>query len=172
MARARLGLANAVRELLEQRGGDGRRLSYRQAERLTGLSPATIGELAKGNARTSETVRRFASGMGVDAEPLLLLAGFVPGEAPGAGMPVGPVPTGSRADAHGVEEASLGVQTLVSRWLNALVQLPVGPERTLFVNRFLCDVELLEHFVERCAADPARERDVLPKRQKNEEELC
>ena len=62
MARARPGLAKAVTEILESRGVDGKRMSLRQAERMTGLAPATIGELAKGNARTPETVRRFAVG--------------------------------------------------------------------------------------------------------------
>ena len=39
MARARLGLAEAVNEILERRGERGRKLSLRQAERLTGLAP-------------------------------------------------------------------------------------------------------------------------------------
>src|ERR1051325_4935139 len=80
MARARLGLEKAVREILERHGEGGRRLSLRQAERLTGLSPATIGELAKGNARTPETLRRFALGLNEEVERLMLLAGFVPEE--------------------------------------------------------------------------------------------
>src|SRR5947199_9966564 len=78
MGQARPGLEKAVNEILLRHGVAGRKLSYRQAERLTGLSPASIGELAKGNARTMETVRRFALGMGEEVERLLLLAGFVP----------------------------------------------------------------------------------------------
>src|SRR5882762_4315844 len=84
MARARPGLAKAVIQILERRGVDGKRLSFRQAERLTGLAPATISELAKGNARTPETVRRFANGINEDVTRLLLLAGFVPEDDIGA----------------------------------------------------------------------------------------
>src|SRR5438477_2889078 len=80
MARARPGFAKAVNEILESHGVNGKRLSFRQAERLTGLAPATISELAKGNARTPETVRRFAHGTEEDVTRLLLLAGFVPDE--------------------------------------------------------------------------------------------
>ena len=78
MARARPGLEKAVGDILTRHGSGGKRLSLRQAERLTGLAPATIGELAKGNARTPETIRRFAVGMGEEVGRLLLLAGFVP----------------------------------------------------------------------------------------------
>ena len=60
MARYRPNLEKAVNDILVSHGMDGKRLSFRQAERLTGLSPATISELAKGNARTAETLRRFA----------------------------------------------------------------------------------------------------------------
>src|SRR5258708_7783862 len=81
MARARPGLAKAVTEILESRGTDGKRMSFRQAERMTGLAPATISELAKGNARTPETVRRFAVGVNEDVTRLMLLAGFVPEES-------------------------------------------------------------------------------------------
>lgn len=81
MAQARPGLARAVNEILERCGSEGKRLSLRQVERITGLSPATAGELAKGNARTAGTVRRFAEGLGQDPEPLLALAGFVPDPA-------------------------------------------------------------------------------------------
>ena len=76
MARARPGLQRAISEILERNGTGGKPLSLRQAERRTGLSPATIGELAKGNARTPETLRRFARGFGENVERLLLLAGF------------------------------------------------------------------------------------------------
>ena len=78
MARARPGLEKAVQEILERHGEQGRRLSLRQAKHLTGLSPATIGELAKGNARTPETIRRFALGLNEEVDRLMLLAGFVP----------------------------------------------------------------------------------------------
>ncbi len=80
MALARPGLEKAINDILERRGVDGKRLSYRQAERLTGLSTATISELAKGNARTSDSLRRFAQGLEEDATRLMLLAGFVPEE--------------------------------------------------------------------------------------------
>ena len=80
MARARPALQQAVNEILERHGKNDKRMSFRQAERLTGLSPATIGELAKGNARTPETIRRFARGLGEDEVRLLLLGGFVPEE--------------------------------------------------------------------------------------------
>lgn len=81
MARYRPNLEKAVNDILVSHGMDGKRLSFRQAERLTGLSPATISELAKGNARTAETLRRFAQGLDEDLERLLLLAGFIPQEA-------------------------------------------------------------------------------------------
>lgn len=78
MARTRPNLEKAVNEILLRHGVEGKRLSFRQAERRTGLSPATVSELAKGNARTPETVRRFAEGLGEDVNRLLLLAGFTP----------------------------------------------------------------------------------------------
>lgn len=82
MARSRPNLEKAINDILTRHGVDGKRLSLRQAERLTGLAPATIGELAKGNARTAETVRRFAQGFGEDGNRLLLLAGFTSEDAP------------------------------------------------------------------------------------------
>src|SRR5215475_11225292 len=97
MARARPGLAKAVTEILERHGTNGKRMSYRQAERLTGLSPATVGELAKGNARTPETIQRFASGLGEEATRLMLLAGFVPEEIE-ATPPIFSYPAGEAGD--------------------------------------------------------------------------
>src|SRR3954464_3314904 len=99
MARARPGLAKAVTEILETRGTEGKRMSFRQAERVTGLAPATISELAKGNARTPETVRRFAVGVNEDVTRLLLLAGFVPEE----GVDIAPATDGG-AHASGRRE--------------------------------------------------------------------
>jgi transcriptional regulator with XRE-family HTH domain len=149
MARARPGLAKAIHEILGREGVNGKRLSYRQAERLTGLSPATIGELAKGNARTAETVRRFALGMGEEADRLLMLAGFVPEpETPGASDPG----DGPKIDRIDVPSLELEVQDSLERWSAALTQLPAGRERDLWVERLRCDVELLERSVERYRA--------------------
>lgn len=162
MARARPGLAKAVHEILEQRGG-GRRLSYRQAERLTGLSPATIGELAKGNARTSETVRRFALGMGVEPERLLLLSGFVPEECD---RPLkrrdGDLETAPR-------EPDADVQKMVALWSAALERLPDCRDRDLFLNRLRHDVELMERFVDRCGVPAKPERLERAGEQENRE---
>ena len=148
MGQTRPGLEKAVNEILQRRGVAGRRLSYRQAERLTGLSPATIGELAKGNARTAETVRRFAAGLGEEAERLLLLAGFVP-EA-GDRSPV------ERPEALRESDASTA-PTNDQEWLNrfgtALAKLPPGREHDLWTAGLRRDTELLELSVERLTSE-------------------
>ena len=140
MARARPGLQKAINELLERHGANGKRLSLRQAERLTGLSPATVGELAKGNARTPETLCRFAQGLGEDAGRLLLLAGFAEAAEqwkiavlePQAEPP----PSAATADA--------GIASLLARYGRALSALPQGRVRTLLLLRLQADVDLLE----------------------------
>lgn len=144
MGQARPGLEKAVNEILLRHGANGRKLSYRQAERLTGLSPATIGELAKGNARTAETVRRFAQGMGEEVDRLLLLAGFVP-EAEDKHMTE--VPVAVR------ETPILLLESEDQEWLDrfgrALAQLPPGRERTLWQASIRHQTELLEAYLER-----------------------
>ena len=154
MARARMGLAEAVSEILERRGG-GRKMSLRQAERMTGLAPATIGELAKGNARTPETVRRFAVGMEEDATRLLLLAGFVPEEIASYSLPV--KPPLSPADAARFEaefdEAEPDTREWLGRMGRALAKIPPGRERELWKERLRRDTELLEIFLERFSAN-------------------
>lgn len=154
MARARPGLAKAVTEILESRGVDGKRLSFRQAERLTGLAPATISELAKGNARTPETVRRFAAGVNEDVTRLMLLAGFVPEDAaeppqrpasqsPSSQSPAIPVEASGAAEADPEEKEWLG------RMGRALAMLPPGRERELWKENLRRDTELIESFLGR-----------------------
>jgi hypothetical protein len=141
MARARLGLQKAINEILERHGSRGKRLSLRQAERLTGLSPATVGELAKGNARTPETVRRFAQGLGESAERLLLLAGFVEAVDPASNLPV---PPPGRSALSGMEGESVEIGMWLERFSRALNALPPGRARDLYLTRLRCDTELLE----------------------------
>jgi len=144
MGQARPGLEKAVNEILLRHGVAGRKLSYRQAERLTGLSPATIGELAKGNARTAETVRRFALGMEEEVERLLLLAGFVP-ESSDRHAPEFPI---------AIKESAPSLLTTEDHeWLDrfgkALAQLPPGRERELWQAHLRHNTELLELFLQR-----------------------
>ena len=182
MARARPGLAKAINEILECRGTDGKRLSFRQAERLTGLAPATISELAKGNARTPETVRRFASGTNEDVTRLLLLAGFVPEEdadvPPGTNSPPtasylppatsSPLPRDGMAgnasassqqpvyqryDRLDEADIELDEQEWLGRMGRALAMLPPGRERQLWKENLRRDTELIESFLDRLAAE-------------------
>ena len=155
MARARPGLAKAVVDILEARGKDGKRLSFRQAERLTGLAPATISELAKGNARTPETVRRFAAGVNEDVTRLMLLAGFIPEDH---AAPAPPPPQ------HGAEIAGLDdveVDPEEREWLGrmgrAMAMLPPGRERDLWKQNLRRDTELLESFLSRVLGDGPRD---------------
>lgn len=151
MARTRPGLAKAVEEILERHGANGRRLSLRQAERRTGLSPATIGELAKGNARTTDTVRRFAEGMGETVDQLLLLAGFTPDaldpspvilpDAPPAQPPSG---TQEAAEADVVARLDPASCALLERLARALHHLPSCREREIVLERLRWDTELIE----------------------------
>lgn len=151
MGQARPGLAKAVTEILQRHGVAGRKMSYRQAERLTGLSPATIGELAKGNARTMETVRRFALGMGEEVERLLLLAGFVP-EAGDRWSTELPVPA---EDTEPIPIASEDREWL-ERFGRALARLPQGRERELWQAGLRRDTELLEAFLQRIQGEAER----------------
>ena len=140
MARARPGLQTAINEILERHGANGKRLSLRQAERLTGLSPATIGELAKGNARTPETLCRFAQGLGEEAARLLLLAGFAEAAEP---LKVAAIePQGEPPPAPPATDAP--VSALLARYGRALRALPHGHVRTLLLTRLQADVELVE----------------------------
>lgn len=150
MARARPGLAKAVTHILETRGADGKRMSFRQAERMTGLAPATISELAKGNARTMETVRRFAVGFSEDVTRLLLLAGFVPDESldmPSASQSAQP------STVHRAETRSADIGAEDEEWLGrlgrALAKLPPGRERDLWKENLRRDTELIESFLDR-----------------------
>lgn len=144
MGQARPGLEKAVIEILQRHGVGSRRMSYRQAERLTGLSPAAIGELAKGNARTPETVRRFALGMGEEVERLLLLAGFVP-ESGDRWAAESTAPVGERdSDAADPDD-----QEWLERFGRALAKMPPGRERELWKAGLRRDTELLEAFLAR-----------------------
>ena len=153
MARARLGLAEAVNEILERRGA-GRKLSLRQAERMTGLAPATIGELAKGNARTPETVRRFAVGMGEDPPRLMLLAGFVPDEEPDYSPPAPRYTSAPKSapTADTFDDAEPDTREWLGRMGRALAKIPPGRERELWKERLRRDTELLEIFLGRMGA--------------------
>ena len=153
MGQARPGLEKAVNAILQRHGVEGRRLSYRQAERLTGLSPATIGELAKGNARTPETVRRFAAGLGEEVERLLLLAGFVP-EAGDRRTADPRVPLSDTEMEPGGEESD--DQEWLNRFGRALAKLPPGRERELWKAGLRRDTELLEAFLHRFVGETDR----------------
>ncbi len=143
MARSRPGLETAVQDILRRHGVDGKRMSLRQAERLTGLSPATIGELAKGNARTPETIQRFAVGIGEDADRLLLLAGFVPEEV---------MRRSAEPSANLTTSDNLGTvddTEWLGRFGRALASMPPGRERDLWKDSLRRDTELIESFLAR-----------------------
>ena len=157
MARARPALAQAVNEILARHSTkEGRKMSYRQAERKCGLAPATIGELAKGNARTAETVQRFARGLQEDVNRLLLLAGFVP-EEENVPQEVAPPPASPTLNAEyalpsfSAEED--GMEPDEREWLGrlgkALAKMPPGRERDLWKDSLRQNVELVEAFLER-----------------------
>lgn len=159
MARSRPALENAINEILRKHGAEGKRMSYRQAERITGLSPATVGELAKGNARTPETIRRFAVGLGEDPNRLLLLAGFVPEEPfqPATTERTPPQPSEHRAFLREgaasypadpfPEDIELSVREWLVRFGRALAVMPPGRERDLWLEGLQRDTELLEFFL-------------------------
>lgn len=137
MARAQLALEKSIKAILARHGANGRPLSLRQAERLTGLSPATIGELAKGNARTAETVRRFAEGMGEEPSILLILAGFEPSL-------LSPTPPSTPEEQCDLFALTGDERAVITNFENALAQLPPGRERTLFVQGIARDTELIQ----------------------------
>jgi len=141
MARARPGLQKAINEILERHGSNGKPLSLRQAERRTGLSPATIGELAKANARTAQTLRRFGGGFGEDVERLLILAGFVDEidrkEYSTSGSPL----TMPAVETLAPEPE---VHLFIERYHKALDAMPAGRFRALLLERLRYDTELLE----------------------------
>jgi transcriptional regulator with XRE-family HTH domain len=145
MARARPALQQAINAILERHGSNGRRMSLRQAERQTGLSPATIGELAKGNARTPETLRRFAQGFGVDADRLLLLGGFVPDDTE--------LPAAERSAPTEMEPDE---REWLGRFGQALAKMPPGRERDLWKENLRRDTELIEAFLERLEREEAQ----------------
>lgn len=146
----------AVGEILRRHGEAGRPLSYRQAERRTGLSPATVGELAAGVARTRQTVVKFAQGLGEDANRLLALAGFMPDDAQAI---VEQVVGGSESDRDAAAEDRLFPEerAWLGRFGRSLAQLPPGRERDLWRERLRQDAELLEAFLARLAREETRE---------------
>jgi transcriptional regulator with XRE-family HTH domain len=169
MARARPGLQIAINEILERHGANGKRLSFRQAERLTGLSPATIGELAKGNARTPETLRRFAQGLGEDAARLLLLAGFAEAaeefaRAASASIDVAADVDGGRfpdEEETNVVGGDPYLSALLARYGRALCRAPHGRIRSSLLARLQADVELLESLdLSGSAAEPDCQPDL------------
>ncbi len=147
MARARPALENAVNAILMSHGKNGKKMSYRQAERLTGLSPATVGELANGNARTPETIRRFARGFQTDPRRLLLLAGFVPEEIDEREA----VDKTEKPDAAVSEsfESEADAEEWLGRFGRALAKMPPGRERELWKETLRRNTELLESFLTR-----------------------
>ena len=153
MGQARPGLEKAVTEILQRHGAAGRKMSYRQAERLTGLSPATIGELAKGNARTAETVRRFALGMGEEVERLLLLAGFVPEAGDRWSLETPEVVRESDLALPESYHTGSDDREWLERFGRALEKLPPGRERELWRVGLRRDTELLEAFLQRFHPD-------------------
>ena len=148
MARTRPGLEIAVLDILQRHGVDGRRMSLRQAERLTGLSPATIGELAKGNARTPETILRFANGLGEDADRLLLLAGFVPDETMRRSAPAA-----ANSAQNDIDNVAGDEREWLGRYGRALAKMPPGRERDLWKDSLRRDTELIESFLARINPD-------------------
>lgn len=157
MARARQALAEAIVQLLEEHGNNGKRLSLRQAERITGLSPATIGELAKGNARTPESIRRFARGMNSDAARLLILAGFVPEteeakEYSSNGNPL-PYEIFETDDIPAEAEMEPDEREWLGRYGRALAKMPSGRERDLWKESLRRNTELLEAFLNHVSND-------------------
>lgn len=178
MARTREGLQQAVEAILTENGERGKRLSLRQAERRTGLSPATIGELAKGNARTPETIRRFAQGFGEDEHRLMLLAGFVPEDmvpplyTPSSGSGTVSLERthvsrsatsfsasrrsgyeGDNGNAPQIEDAEPDDREWLGRLGRALAKMPPSRERDLFKDRLRQDTELIETFLARLTQD-------------------
>ena len=155
MARARPGLAKAVNEILENHGADGKRLSFRQAERLTGLAPATISELAKGNARTPETVRRFAQGMNEEQARLMLLAGFVPDEEMAVVSTAGKAHSAPSTPRDRFDDIEIEAEE--REWLGrlgrALAMLPPGRDRDLWKENLRRNAELIESFLEHMASE-------------------
>ena len=160
MARTRPGLEKAVNEILEKNGKDGKRMSFRQAERVTGLSPATVAELAKGNARTTESIRRFALGFQEVENRLLLFAGFVPEEEVTSYTPtlVTPLSSTGRSSLRKSSESwrapdDWAVEGEELEWLGrygrALAKMPPGRERDLWKDSLRKDAELIESFLER-----------------------
>ncbi len=159
MARTRPGLERAVNEILVKFGKDGKKMSFRQAERVTGLSPATVAELAKGNARTTESVRRFATGFQEDQSRLLLLAGFIPedeeAEEPesirfSTSPPRADSRTLSSKDSLPDDWAVEGEELeWLGRYGRALAKMPPGRERDLWKDSLRKDTELIESFLER-----------------------
>ncbi len=131
MKAARYGLQQAVAALLQERGEQGKPLSLREAARRTGLSPATVGELAKGMARTAHAVNALARGLETDPRPLLLLAGFLPEEETELSAPL-----------------SLEEKALLHRIDTALSSLPAGLTRTLFAESLNQCALLMENFAQ------------------------
>lgn len=160
----RENLGRAVQEILRKHGMEGRPLSYRQVERRTGLSPATIGELCSGVARTRRTVLRFAEGMGESAEVLLVMAGFIPEETAVSSLsensrPVSlphaePLPIAAPPVPESTADSLFPEERLwLGRLGKSLAQLPPGRDRALWLERLRQDAELLEAFLERLGDD-------------------
>ena len=156
MARARPGFARAVNDILESHGVNGKRLSFRQAERLTGLAPATISELAKGNARTPETVRRFASGTNEDVTRLLLLAGFVPEDEIDLPPETGPMRISTATNGTHDTDIDPEEKEWLGRMGRALSKLPPGRDRQLWKENLRRDTELIESFLDWIGVDRER----------------
>jgi hypothetical protein len=119
---------------------------------MTGLAPATVSELAKGNARTPETVRRFALGTHSDVTRLLLLAGFVPDEDLGRGVTI-PTEYAAPPEASHFVEVDAEEKEWLGRMGRALAMLPPGRERDLWKENLRRDTELIESFLERLRSE-------------------
>lgn len=130
----RPGFARAVSAILATLGENGKPMSLRQAARLSGLSPATVGELATGNPRTAQAIRRFAEGLGQDPGPLLMLAGYTP--------PDGNCRTQltSIAAPEGIGNR---VEHSLSQWAEAFSDLRSHTQRELFLAGLEREVQLM-----------------------------
>lgn len=130
----RPGFARAVSAILATLGENGKPMSLRQAARLSGLSPATVGELATGNPRTAQAIRRFAEGLGQDPVPLLMLAGYTP--------PDGHCRTQLTSIAE-PEGMGSRVEDILSQWATAFSNLSTHTERELFLTGLERDIQLM-----------------------------
>ncbi len=130
----RPGFARAVRAILAALGENGKPMSLRQAARLSGLSAATVGELASGYPRTSQAISRFAEGLGQDPVPLLMLAGYKPPHSDCVLQQYAKTAS---------ESISPPVADILSQWAEAFSELSAHPQEELFLAGLERDIQLM-----------------------------